>query len=306
MATHNAPYKPSPLSFGSQRASPFRRQSSPSSPSATIRPSTPTSSPGKGHTPIQSPSKLSQSYTVEDEEAVSGDDERATNERIAAPKFREPAPSPTRGANAQGSVSPMTGAKSPRQAPVDNDALTRLPPAQLREMREAFQVLDGDNDGSINRDDVADVLMNLGQDSSSAATSQYFPAGGAQTMNLPTFLNTLSTLLAPLSSQKELLNAFAAFDDDDSGQIDVAELRDALLHTNPEAGESPLTEKEIDEVLSGFTGRRAFGGKSARTGGLNGVKRGDVFRYQEFVSSIMGGADNGNGNDNVDKATAKG
>jgi hypothetical protein len=113
-------------------------------------------------------------------------------------------------------------------------------------------------------------------------------------MNMPTFLNTLSTLLAPLSSQKELLNAFIAFDDDDSGQVDVAELRDALLHTNPEAGESPLTEREIDEVLNGFTGRRAFGGRG-KSAGLNGVKRGDVFRYQEFVGSIMGGTDQGNG-----------
>jgi Ca2+-binding EF-hand superfamily protein len=59
----------------------------------------------------------------------------------------------------------MMGSKSPRVAPVDNDALSRLPPAQLREMREAFQVLDRDNDGSINRDDVADVLLNLGTSS---------------------------------------------------------------------------------------------------------------------------------------------
>jgi Ca2+-binding EF-hand superfamily protein len=51
---------------------------------------------------------------------------------------------------------------SPRHAPVDNDALAKLPPAQLREMREAFQVLDRDNDGRVHREDVADVLSNLG------------------------------------------------------------------------------------------------------------------------------------------------
>jgi hypothetical protein len=113
-------------------------------------------------------------------------------------------------------------------------------------------------------------------------------------MNLPTFLNTISSLLAPLSSRTELLNAFAAFDDDDSGQVDIAELRDALLHTSPEAGESPLTEREVDEVLGGFSGRRAFGGKG-KSAGLNGVKRGEVFQYPEFVSSVMGGADNGSG-----------
>ena len=96
--------------------------------------------------------------------------------------------------------------------------------------------------------------------------------------------------MSPMSSSQELLNALAAFDDDDSGQIDVAELRDALLHTAPENGGAPLTGLEIDEVLSGFTGRRAFGGRSSKTG-VTG-KRGEVFQYHEFVRSIVGGGEN--------------
>ena len=133
-----------------------------------------------------------------------------------------------------------------------------------------------------------------GQDSSASATSRYFPPGAPQTINLHTFLNTLSDLLAPLSSQEELLNAFSAFDDDDSGQIDLDELRDALLHTSPEAGESPLTDREIDDVLNGFTGKKAFGKRAPKSGGLGGGgRRGEVFRYQEFVGNITGGTDTG-------------
>lgn len=78
------------------------------------------------------------------------------------------------------------------------------------------------------------------------------------------------------------------------------ELRDALLHTSPEAGESPLTEREIDDVVSGFTGKKAFGKRGMKTGG---GRRGDVFRYQEFVGSITGGTESGSapeGNDEVD------
>lgn len=107
--------------------------------------------------------------------------------------------------------------------------------------------------------------------------------------------------MAPLSSQEELLNAFSAFDDDDSGQIDLDELRDALIHTSPEAGESPLTEREIDNVVSGFTGKKAFGKRGTRSGG--GGRRGDVFHYQEFVGSITGGTESGSaaeGNNEVD------
>lgn len=42
------------------------------------------------------------------------------------------------------------------------DALAKLPPAQVREMREGFQILDRDSDGHVNREDVVDMLTNLG------------------------------------------------------------------------------------------------------------------------------------------------
>ena len=46
---------------------------------------------------------------------------------------------------------------------LNNDALTKLPPAQVREMREGFEILDRDNDGQVNREDVVDVLLSLGE-----------------------------------------------------------------------------------------------------------------------------------------------
>lgn len=45
----------------------------------------------------------------------------------------------------------------------DGDALARLPAAQVKEMREGFQILDRDNDGQVTRDDVVDMLTNLGR-----------------------------------------------------------------------------------------------------------------------------------------------
>lgn len=104
-------------------------------------------------------------------------------------------------------------------------------------------------------------------------------------MTMALFINSLATSLAALSPSSELLSAFSAFDDDDSGQIDLAELRDALLHTAPEPGERALSAAEIDKVMNGFTGRRAF--SKSKAGGLG--KRGEVFKYQDFVSSVVGG-----------------
>lgn len=82
-----------------------------------------------------------------------------------------------------------------------------------------------------------------------------------------------------------MVNAFSAFDEDDSGQVDLAELRDTLLHTSPDPGEKTLSERDVDRVMNGFTGRRAFSKNASGMG-----KRGEVFKYQEFVANIAGGA----------------
>ncbi|KAI1916851.1 hypothetical protein LOZ53_006036 [Ophidiomyces ophidiicola] len=281
MVTPNTtPYKPSPLSFGSPRTSPFRRQSTVISPNA-VRANAPGSPASKPATPSQSPSKPNQLHVAEDDDIFAGDAGLPVTTR-----FREFSPSPTRGATAHTArMSPKTR----ESQTVNNELFSRLPPAQVREMREAFQVLDRDNDGQVNKGDIKNILNNLGQDSSPSATDAYFPPGSSQTINLPTYLNTIASLVVPLSDPQELLNAFAAFDEDDSGQIDFAELRDALLHTAPEGDERRLTDREIDEVVFGFTGRRAFGSKGARQAGLSTPRnRGEVFRYRDFVSNIAG------------------
>lgn len=131
-----------------------------------------------------------------------------------------------------------------------------------------------------------------GLPSNATEVSRFFPSSGAQTITLAAFLNNVASSLAPLSPSAELASAFSAFDDDDSGQIDLAELRDALLHTAPEPGERALTAAEVDQVMSGFCGKRAFGGKVKGGGAAGFGKRGEVFRYHEFVNSIAGGHGN--------------
>jgi hypothetical protein len=159
MQSNNPTFKPSPLSFGSPRASPFRRPSTPNSPPGSARTGgTPGSSPSRGCTPMQSPSKLNQTYTVEEDDTAS-----PRNDPIPQPKFtREPPPSPTKGAQSPGYQSPIIANRSRGTTIANADASSKLPANQVREIREAFQVLDRDNDGLVNKDDVADVLSNLG------------------------------------------------------------------------------------------------------------------------------------------------
>ncbi|KAK0658335.1 Myosin regulatory light chain 1 [Lasiodiplodia hormozganensis] len=164
-----------------------------------------------------------------------------------------------------------------------SDPLAHIPPALLHSMRESFSVLDRDNKGSINAPDVQEALSQVGLDNGPASIAPYFD-GQPQSLNLAAYLNMMASLLAPMSREQELLSAFEAFDDQDDGQIDVAELTEALMDTAPEPGRDRLTEREIERVVEGFRGRRALGKK-----GKGGLGRGDVFRYKEFVGSVCGG-----------------
>ncbi|KAI6092579.1 EF-hand [Hypoxylon rubiginosum] len=266
-------YKPSPLGYGSPRSSPFRRPESPASPSAP-RYTTPTTSPtkvGSLHTPsrfaatVESPSSSVDSQTP-----------RRYGQSTNEMPFSQPLASP---AHISSSRAP------PLQSAAQGNALSQLQPAQVRVLRDVFQILDRDSDGVVNREDVADMLNQLGLPASQSDVSQFFPPAGPQTTTLAVFLNSIATTLAAMSPSAELLSAFSAFDDDDSGQVDLTELRDALLHTAPEPGERALTSTEVDKIMSGFSGRRAF--SKSMAGGLG--KRGEVFKYQDFVNSIVGG-----------------
>lgn len=163
-----------------------------------------------------------------------------------------------------------------------SDVLAHIPPSLLHNMRESFSVLDRDNKGTINAEDVQEALSQIGLDNGPAAIAPYF-ADTPNSLNLAAYLNMLASLLTPMSREHELLSAFEAFDDQDDGQIDVAELTEALLNTAPEPGQERLTEREVERVVEGFRGRRALGKM-----GKGGLGRGDVFRYKEFVGSVCG------------------
>lgn len=156
-------------------------------------------------------------------------------------------------------------------------------------MRESFEVLDSNNHGSVTSADVSALLEQLGMDNNGSTLSSFFPSNQPSTLNLARFLDMLSGPMNDLSQPEELTAAFGAFDVDDSGQIDVHELRDALLHTNPELdGSSRMSEREIDSILGEFAGRRAFGGKGVLGKDMGSGKRGEVFRYRDFMANISG------------------
>ena len=287
-------YKPSPLGYGSPRSSPFRRPGSPVSPSPVRQaPSaSPFKTPGTPSPSIAMPVTTPTSASRYGGGSLGGTASSSSSTPVATNGSWTPR-------NAQSHLQPaaeigsgFAPSSSPRSAgfALQGSALSQLQPAQVRTLREVFQILDRDSDGTVGRDDVADMLNQLGLPSAAADVSQFFPPGGAQTISMGSFLNSLASSLATLSPSAELLSALSAFDEDDNGEIDAAELRDALLHTAPDPGEPALSEAEVNRVMQGFMGRRAFtkssSGKSAF--GAASAGRTEVFKYQDLVNSIAG------------------
>jgi len=140
-----AGYKPSPLGYGSPRSSPFRRPET-SNPPSPLRQTTPTTSPsklGQSSSTSRFGSESSPVHTVIE----------SWTPRANAPT--EEVPSPSRGSRTVPGPNPSTISHG--------SALSQLQPSQVRTLREGFQILDRDSDGTVGREDVADMLNQLGR-----------------------------------------------------------------------------------------------------------------------------------------------
>lgn len=138
-------YKPSPLSYGSPqaRSSPFRRPESPGSPSA-LRQTTPSSSPTKS-------AYISGSSRFTNPTTPTSPGSRVSRGQAAFENMQQ---SPIRD-----SVRPQAPKHSVSS---HGNALSQLQPSQVRTLREGFQILDRDSDGTVGREDIADMLNQLG------------------------------------------------------------------------------------------------------------------------------------------------
>lgn len=85
-------------------------------------------------------------------------------------------------------------------------------------------------------------------------------------LNFAAYFTAMTGMLNDLSSREDLIAALAAFDEGDSGKIDVRELKQALTD-----GPDALSDAEVDGVIHAFS-------------------RNGKFNYNSFVESIAGSA----------------
>lgn len=99
--------------------------------------------------------------------------------------------------------------------------------AQIQEFKEAFNVIDQNRDGFIDKDDLIEMLTSLGKN----PTDQFLETMVGEApgpINFTMFLTLFGEKLNGTDPEDVILNAFACFDDKHAGSINEDRLREVM------------------------------------------------------------------------------
>jgi len=114
--------------------------------------------------------------------------------------------------------------------------------AQIQEFKEAFNMIDQNRDGFIDKEDLHDMLASLGKN----PTDQYLDGMMAEApgpINFTMFLTMFGEKLNGTDPEDVIKNAFACFDLSNTGYLDEERLRELLTTMGDR-----FTDEEVDEM----------------------------------------------------------
>ncbi|KAF9269987.1 calcium-binding EF-hand domain-containing protein [Marasmius fiardii PR-910] len=134
-------------------------------------------------------------------------------------------------------------------------------PPQIQQFKEAFQLIDHDKDGWVTHSDLVQIFASLGITPTESQLSnllssrpggQHVQPDDPKGINFTMFLTMMSERLFEFDTEPELIEAFESFDENDTGTVNVDEVRKYLK----EMGDR-MDDREIDRFLKGsFTDRQ--------------------------------------------------
>ncbi|GFO05126.1 myosin regulatory light chain [Plakobranchus ocellatus] len=114
--------------------------------------------------------------------------------------------------------------------------------AQIQEFKEAFNMIDQNRDGFIDKEDLHDMLASLGKDPEDAYLDDMMGAAPGP-INFTMFLTMFGDKLNGTDPEDVIRNAFACFDEDNTGVIPEERLRELLTTMGDR-----FTDDEVDEM----------------------------------------------------------
>ncbi|XP_044529839.1 myosin regulatory light polypeptide 9-like isoform X2 [Gracilinanus agilis] len=125
--------------------------------------------------------------------------------------------------------------------PATSNAFAMFDQSQIQEFKEAFNMIDQNRDGFIDKEDLHDMLASLGKN----PTDDYLDAMMNEALgpiNFTMFLTMFGEKLNETDPEDVIRNAFACFDEEATGTIQEDYLR-KLLTTMGDR----FTDEEVDE-----------------------------------------------------------
>jgi Ca2+-binding EF-hand superfamily protein len=125
----------------------------------------------------------------------------------------------------------------------------QLPAQEIEKIRDAFQLIDQDNNGSISSTDLKTTFQSISQEKNDKEIEGMLESGD---LGFPAFLSLISNELNQLPDRSEILRALQIFSQDTL--VDSNDLCNALI----DAG---MVKTEINPVLEAFETERMNGDK---------------------------------------------
>jgi len=115
--------------------------------------------------------------------------------------------------------------------------------AQIQEFKEAFNMIDQNRDGFVDSEDLKDMLASLGKEvKDKDVDAMVNEAPGA--INFTMFLTMFGEKLNGTDPEEVIKNAFACFDDEQTGKINEDYLRELLTTMGDR-----FTDEQVDEMF---------------------------------------------------------
>merc|ERR1712168_873895 len=116
---------------------------------------------------------------------------------------------------------------------------------QIQEFKEAFNMIDQNRDGFIDKEDLHDMLASLGKDPTDEYLDDMMKEAPGP-INFTMFLTLFGEKLNGTDPEDVIRNAFGCFDTDQTGYIKEDYLRELLMTMGDR-----FTENECDEMFQG-------------------------------------------------------
>jgi len=122
--------------------------------------------------------------------------------------------------------------------------------AQIQEFKEAFQMMDLNRDGFLDQSDLQGIWQQTGRDVDAKTCDEMLAESPGQ-LNFTHFLNLFGEKMHGTDPESTLRDAFAMFDNDKSGFLDEAYVKDLLMNTGDQFSKEEIKQTWKEAPIEG-------------------------------------------------------